>query len=274
MRIARGTILAFTDADCRPSPRWLAAALDALAQGADLVGGRIEQELRNPHNPWEQYDRLFYLNQRSYVRAGWAVTANLIARRELFERIGPFHVGEAWEDGYDQEWGLRAVGRGACLRYSHDAVVHHLTRKCFSGVATRLQRVNTGSSYHAYQTYHKLRRSKKWLYLLANVWGRLVMMGWRAGHFVKTILQGRLPVRAAAVLGLAWPVLEWMRFAAFCRAWKQNSILQSRRVDHATSLRMDSQPNDNASAANCCASDVGTFRVSSLEEFRPPAHGS
>ncbi|PZR66075.1 MAG: glycosyl transferase family 2, partial [Solirubrobacterales bacterium] len=38
---ARGGLLAFTDADCVPTPGWLAAGAEALALGAELVQGRV-----------------------------------------------------------------------------------------------------------------------------------------------------------------------------------------------------------------------------------------
>src|SRR5437764_854251 len=40
---ARGDVLAFTDADCFPTPGWLAAGLAAL-EGADLVQGAVERQ--------------------------------------------------------------------------------------------------------------------------------------------------------------------------------------------------------------------------------------
>lgn len=39
--VARGRMLAFTDADCRPEPGWLAAAARGLASGARVVGGPV-----------------------------------------------------------------------------------------------------------------------------------------------------------------------------------------------------------------------------------------
>lgn len=225
IRLARGAVLAFTDADCRPSHQWLSAAIEMLAHGADMVGGRIKQDLHDRGNPWEQYDRLVFLNQRLYVTYGWAATANLIVRRALFERVGPFRVGES---GYDQEWCLRAVAQGARLRYSTHAMVRHLTRKRFSEMAARLRRVNTAATYPAYQQFQRLRRSRKWLYLLSQIMNHFFISCWRTKRFAKAILRGRLPLRVAATLCLVWPVLEGMRFAAFCRAWRRNRGLQPR----------------------------------------------
>src|SRR5437764_776840 len=46
IRIATGAVLAFTDDDCRPSPRWLEAGLAAVEAGAGVVMGRTRADER------------------------------------------------------------------------------------------------------------------------------------------------------------------------------------------------------------------------------------
>ena len=50
VRHARGQVLAFTDADCIPTPRWLAAGVERLSgpDAPDAVGGEIEVVPRDP----------------------------------------------------------------------------------------------------------------------------------------------------------------------------------------------------------------------------------
>src|SRR5260370_881912 len=68
LAVARGPVLALTDADCIPSPRWLAAGLAAIEAGADLVGGAIHQRPTGPDaSIWERYDRATYLHQDHFV---------------------------------------------------------------------------------------------------------------------------------------------------------------------------------------------------------------
>jgi glycosyltransferase involved in cell wall biosynthesis len=118
---AETDVLAFTDADCAPGPDWLAAALLGFAVG-DLVQGRVEPPPGVPVGPW---DRTIRVTQPH----GLFETANLLVRRELFERLGGF---EPWlaprggkELGEDVWLGYRALRAGARMAFVPDAVVHH-----------------------------------------------------------------------------------------------------------------------------------------------------
>lgn len=124
---ARAPVLAFTDADCRPDPSWLRAGLDALA-GADLVGGDVRAVVSPRPTTWERYDRAVYLDQGRAVRdEGYAATANLFVRREVFRSVGPFDASLA--SSGDLEWGQRATAAGARLVHAPAAVVEHLPRR-------------------------------------------------------------------------------------------------------------------------------------------------
>jgi glycosyltransferase involved in cell wall biosynthesis len=118
---ASGEVLAFLDADCEPQPAWLRTAIDALAD-ADLVQGRTTPPPGEPVGP---FDRTLW------VLASWGLfeTANLLVRRELFERLGGF---EPWlsparskELAEDAWFGWRAVRSGARTTFCEEAVVHH-----------------------------------------------------------------------------------------------------------------------------------------------------
>ncbi|MEA2442586.1 MAG: hypothetical protein QOH76_4010 [Thermoleophilaceae bacterium] len=118
---ASAAVIAFTDADCFPTPTWLARALDTLVD-ADLVQGRVEPD---PSARLGPFDRTIWVESER----GFYETANLVVRRELFERIGGF---EDWLDtrgekllAEDVWFGWRAVRAGARTRFASDAVVHH-----------------------------------------------------------------------------------------------------------------------------------------------------
>lgn len=123
-----GEVIAFTDADCLPDPRWLRAGADALAAGADLAGGAIVQEPTGPRpSLWERYDRATYLRQEDYVRdQRFAATANLFVRRAVFDAVGAFRP-ELVASG-DLELGWRACDAGFRLVYAPDARVRHRPR--------------------------------------------------------------------------------------------------------------------------------------------------
>jgi glycosyltransferase involved in cell wall biosynthesis len=132
-----GDVLAFLDADCEPQPGWLSAALQAL-EGADLVQGRTTPPPGEPVGP---FDRTLW------VVAPWGLfeTANMLVRRELFDRLGGF---EPWlsparskELAEDVWFGWRAVRAGARTAFCEEAVVHHavFARSARGYVAERLR---------------------------------------------------------------------------------------------------------------------------------------
>jgi glycosyltransferase involved in cell wall biosynthesis len=125
--VARGEILAFTDADCLPEPRWLAEGLAAIESGADLVGGCIVQMASANPSVWERYDRATYLDQDLYIRVeGFAATANLVVRAGVFRDLGAF-VPKLTASG-DVELGQRATRAGYVLAYAPEARVLHYPR--------------------------------------------------------------------------------------------------------------------------------------------------
>lgn len=118
---AQGTALAFTDADCVPDPGWLAAGLAALAE-ADLVQGRVTPPEGARIGPFDR----FVAVSSEY---GLYETANLIVRRELFERLGGFESvlvpRRGIELGEDVWFGWRARRAGARTSFAAEAVVRH-----------------------------------------------------------------------------------------------------------------------------------------------------
>jgi GT2 family glycosyltransferase len=84
---ATAPALAFTDADCVPSPGWLAAGLRGL-RDADLVQGRVDPDPNAARHPWDR---------TVSVTAAWGLfeSANLFVDRGWFERLGGFSDGIA-----------------------------------------------------------------------------------------------------------------------------------------------------------------------------------
>ena len=134
--IARAPVLAFTDADCFPTPEWLRHGV-ALLAAADLVQGRVEPDPSVPRTPFDrtllvQSDRGFY------------ETANLFVRRELFDAVGGFRdwvleqrAGRRWSAdsrrgrstrtpiGEDTYFAWAARRLGARTAFASEALVHH-----------------------------------------------------------------------------------------------------------------------------------------------------
>src|SRR5205807_8553543 len=119
--VAQGDLLAFTDADCRPTPGWLAAGAAALERAAVVQGAVVPQ----PGVAIGPYDRS--LTVRSDY--GLYASANLFVRRDAFERLGGF--GDPFGRGADRPFGedtwlvWRARRAGERVVFAPDALVHH-----------------------------------------------------------------------------------------------------------------------------------------------------
>lgn len=124
-REARGGVLVFCDADCRPEPQWLEEGLSGLVD-ADLVAGPVRFVVPPGRSAWSLLDMELFLNQELAVSRGRAVTANLFVHRDLFERMGGFD--ETLANGGDRVFVSRCVDAGARLRLAEAAVVWHPTR--------------------------------------------------------------------------------------------------------------------------------------------------
>lgn len=133
---ARGQVLAFTDADCFPTPIWLASGMRRLTD-ADIVQGRVRPDPRVPRTP---FDRSLSVEGDG----GFYQTANLFVRRDTFNRVGGFRdwvleqrSGRRWREdrrrgrtartpiGEDTLFAWTARRHGARSAFAPDAVVHH-----------------------------------------------------------------------------------------------------------------------------------------------------
>jgi hypothetical protein len=135
-------VLAFTDADCRPKPRWLSAGLAALDAGADLAGGKVEVPLGSSPTVAEAVDAARSLDQERFVRDGAAITANLFVRRSVFDAIGSFN--RRLRSAGDVEFTRRAVAHGLRLAYAPEAVVVHDPRRRARDLVRKNLRVGAG----------------------------------------------------------------------------------------------------------------------------------
>jgi glycosyltransferase involved in cell wall biosynthesis len=125
---ARGQLLAFTDADCRPDASWLEAGVDSRrAHNAHLVGGRVVFTFRSGPSVGEMVDALWHLDvERQIIDNHAAMTANLLVDRSVFDAIGGFDL-EA-RSGGDGRWTRRATDAGFELVYAPAAVVRKPAR--------------------------------------------------------------------------------------------------------------------------------------------------
>jgi glycosyltransferase involved in cell wall biosynthesis len=121
--LARGEVIAFTDSDCIPDPRWLASAVHRLHNGADLVAGPMIGLRR-------QSDGLQQLKQTLYDN-GTYPTGNLIVWRRWFDLLGGFdeqfgiYPWGGLVAGEDTDFAWRARHAGATVKWAGEVRVGH-----------------------------------------------------------------------------------------------------------------------------------------------------
>jgi glycosyltransferase involved in cell wall biosynthesis len=140
---ARGEVIAFTDADCRPLETWLERGVERLnEEAADLVGGRVIFTFAASPSVGEMVDALWHLDVRRQIHENRAaMTANLLVRSSVFDSIGGFDPEV--RSGGDGRWTRRATDAGFKLIYAKDAIVRKPARR-LGGLLAKAYRVGRG----------------------------------------------------------------------------------------------------------------------------------
>jgi len=152
--MARGNIIAFTDADCVPAADWIergVAAVERLDR-AGMVGGRIEITVRDPRHPTaaELFELVLGFRQDAYIRWGFAATANVFTTRDTLARVGGFN--EALMSCGDVDWGCRLRALGLAQVYDGRVRVAHPARRRLRELCRKSVRVAGGLQQMAEQS--------------------------------------------------------------------------------------------------------------------------
>ncbi|MGR8981640.1 MAG: glycosyltransferase [Gammaproteobacteria bacterium] len=144
---ARGTVLAYTDADCIPDSLWVEAGIARLYEEdlPDIVGGDIRLFPQDPDRftAAELFELVWNFPQRVFVeQKHFAATANLFVRREEFFSVGLFN--DRLLSGGDVEWGQRAHRLGKRLVFSEKARVRHPARRSLGELVRKYLRTCGG----------------------------------------------------------------------------------------------------------------------------------
>jgi GT2 family glycosyltransferase len=122
-RAARGTLIAFTDDDCRPDPGWLAALADAARHAPDEV---LQGSVRSDPNEAEVLARVPWARTLHVDPPNWhAPTANIAFPRALLERLDGFVEEIRGPGGEDTDLWARAEDAGAQLVAVPEARIYH-----------------------------------------------------------------------------------------------------------------------------------------------------
>ena len=143
---AKGEILFFTDADCAPDPGWIAAGLglfDADPSVMRLGGQVVLTEAPEAERIAVLHDHVHAFGQDRYIATrGWAATANMVARRAVFDEVGVFDA--RLMSGGDKNWGRRAEAAGFPIVYAQDVIVRHPPRATLVEIVRKMRRVAGG----------------------------------------------------------------------------------------------------------------------------------
>ncbi|HUZ38672.1 MAG TPA: glycosyltransferase [Streptosporangiaceae bacterium] len=117
VREARGEIIVFTDAGCRPRPGWLASLVAPLQQDERMTSGvTLATSGNGLYDPPErQAEEPTYLPE--------CPTLNVAFRREVFDAVGGFD--ERFAYGSDVDFCWRLGDAGYCIRSVPGAVIEH-----------------------------------------------------------------------------------------------------------------------------------------------------
>lgn len=149
IKSAQGTILVFTDADCRPCPQWLTKLIVPFAEPTvGLVAGEITGL---PSQNWleiyaDRQDTLSQKHTLAHSFCPYGQTANLAIRQQALETIGLFRPylttgGDAdicWRIQQETSWTITFVD---------DAQVHHRHRSTLTELRSQWQRYGRSNRY-------------------------------------------------------------------------------------------------------------------------------
>ena len=147
VQVARGEVLAFTDADCLPAHDWIERGVVATRglAGNGTVTGRIECTVEGSGRPTaaEVYESILGFQQKTYLEHwGFSATANLFTTRATFEQVGSFD--EKLRSGGDLDWGQRVRELGLPQVYREDVRVRHPARHSILELCRKNLRVAGG----------------------------------------------------------------------------------------------------------------------------------
>lgn len=128
IEVARGEIIALTDASCVPRPDWLAeGVLCFRGEGIELVAGNVVFAFdTDKPRAGAVWDSITNVQQELAVASGKAKTGNLFVKAELFKTQGLFKEGV--RSGEDVRWTSDTTAAGKSICFAANAVVQKPTR--------------------------------------------------------------------------------------------------------------------------------------------------
>ena len=146
IKIAKGNIIAFTDADCIPKENWIEEALKTFNNKKEIgiIGGKIKLIYKNQKpKTYEIFESLFDFDQKYFIEINHSgCTSNLFIRKEVFEKNGLFD--ENFKSMGDYKFTTEAYNKGIPLYYEESVEVSHPTRRSLYAFIQKQQRISGG----------------------------------------------------------------------------------------------------------------------------------
>lgn len=185
LEMARGEVLAFTDADCIPATDWLEKGLRYLQQvpNCGLVAGRVTLFFQGDRaNSIELYESVTaFPQQRLLTQQRGAATANVFTLRSVINAVGPFNA--KLKSQGDLEWGRRVYEAGYAQVYAHDLCVAHPARHTWAQLYRRTKRLAGGAFGRLMDVQDKTLQDATWQ-------SKTLTRHWQ---FVRLLLEDLLP---------------------------------------------------------------------------------
>ena len=145
--LAKGDVIAFTDADCIPAPNWIEKGVKNLLKisNCGLIAGKIEVFFRDASHLTivEQYESIMAFQQKEHLeKYQYGSTANVFTLKSVIEQVGLFDA--TLKSNGDFEWGRRVSSFGYQQIYADDTCVFHPARYSFAQLYKRTVRLAGG----------------------------------------------------------------------------------------------------------------------------------
>ena len=212
-RLARGIILAFTDADCVPDPQWVVNILKAFSNPAvvgikgiyrtqqkEVVARFVQQEYAYKYERMAQLDKIDFID-----------TYSAAYRKDIFLQNNGFDERFPKSSVEDQEFSFRLAAKGYRLEFHPELVVRHIHDKTLKEYFQRKYKIG----YWKMELLRSLPQktfsdshtppSQRWQILLAGLMAGFIVIGllWNPGFWF-------IPVLLGLFLGSSIPFMDWI----------------------------------------------------------------
>jgi glycosyltransferase involved in cell wall biosynthesis len=213
IEMARGSVIAFTDDDCRVAEDWVATHRRLFESDPDaaVVFGRVV--VPDGVDGRSSYAAMFEPSVREYrnafpaVHVQWGIGANMAIRRSVFERVGAFDPflgpGAPFPAAEEYDLTIRVLASGMKVVNAYEARVLHLGVREQAAARALIQ--GYGEAIGAALTKHVRLGTKHGARLLAS---------WIAFHGARALrnaVTGQRPTNLRFVGGLLTGVVSSLR---------------------------------------------------------------